>query len=206
MEETLNLVDEAGNRVGSMEKLAAHRAGALHEAFSIFIVNSRGDAMLQKRSRKKYHSGGLWSNACCGHPREGEPLEAAAHRRLREEMGFDCALAEIFSFIYRKEFPNGLVEHEFDHVFLGRYEREPRLNKKEASDWKWSSLSRIERDLATVPGAYTYWFDRAFPRFAASVGERKRDLLLRDYVPISESIENQARLRDERIYKVSSER
>lgn len=206
MQEILNLTDQSGNRIGSMEKMAAHRTGALHEAFSIFIVNSQGETMLQKCSRKKYHSGGLWSNACCGHPRAGEQLQAAAHRRLREEMGFDCALSEAFSFAYRKRFPNGLVEHEFDHVFIGRYERSPRLNKKEASDWKWSALSRVERDLSTMSDAYTHWFKLAFPRFVDARGKYKKDLVLRDYVPISEAIENLARLRDERVYKVSSER
>ncbi|HEU0080691.1 MAG TPA: isopentenyl-diphosphate Delta-isomerase [Candidatus Paceibacterota bacterium] len=203
MQETLNLVDRAGKRIGAMEKIAAHRAGELHEAFSIFIFNSRGEWLLQKRSRRKYHSAGLWSNACCGHPRAGELLESAAHRRLREEMGFDCSLREAFALTYCVELPGGMVEHEFDHVFVGRYERDPRSDRREASDWKWSTPSRIERDLAAAPDAYTYWFRLIFPRVAAHLAAQRKDLILRDYTPISEGIENLARLKDERIYSIT---
>jgi isopentenyl-diphosphate delta-isomerase len=195
MQEGINLTDREGKRIGTMEKMAVHRAGALHEAFSIFVVNSKGEMMLQKRSKRKYHSGGLWSNTCCGHPREDEPLETAVHRRLREEMGFDCRLTEVFSFTYRIKFPNGLIEHEFDHVFLGRYERDPQPSKKEAMDWKWSTLSRIERDIAGLPEVYTHWFKLIFPRVATEIGARKKDLMLRDYVSTAEVMED--------LYKVS---
>ena len=116
------LVNERDEPLGSMEKMEAHRKGALHRAFSVFIFNSRGEMLLQQRALKKYHSGGLWTNACCSHPRPGETNEAAALRRLREEMGFDTSLQQIFSFTYRASFNNGLTEHEYDHVFAGIYD------------------------------------------------------------------------------------
>ena len=167
--ELVNLVDTNGARVGTMEKIAAHRVGALHEAFSIFIVNGRGEMMLQKRAKSKYHSGGLWSNACCGHPRPDEPVFVAAHRRLREEMGFDCELHEVFSLTYKTVFKNNLHEYEFDHVFLGLYDDEPRVDQKEASSWRYETMSRIHRDLQSLPHAYTFWFKLIFPRIESII-------------------------------------
>jgi len=194
--ETLNLVDETGKRIGAMEKMAAHRAGMLHEAFSIFIINSRGEMMLQKRARRKYHSGGLWTNACCGHARAEEDLFVATHRRLREEMGFDCALAEAFSFIYAVALGGGVTENEFDHVFIGYYERQPHINKKEADDWRWETFSRIERDLVAMPEFYTYWFRLAFSRVVEVVSARKKNLLLRDCPHIGDVIRGMYKVSD----------
>lgn len=113
------LVNELDQETGLMEKMEAHEKGLLHRAFSVFIMNDQGDMLLQQRALDKYHSGGLWTNACCSHPLPGEAVEAAAHRRLSEEMGFDCPLRELFQFTYRTEFDNGLIEHEYDHVWTG---------------------------------------------------------------------------------------
>src|SRR5687768_14206462 len=118
------LVNEQDEPVGTMEKLEAHQKGLLHRAFSVFVVNKNGEMLLQQRAQDKYHSGGLWTNTCCSHPLPGENVLDASHRRLMEEMGFDCPLREIFSFTYRAEFDNGLTEHEFDHVFFGEYDGE----------------------------------------------------------------------------------
>ena len=157
-EELVVLVDERDVEVGMGEKLATHREGKLHRAFSIFIFNSTGDLLLQKRTKAKYHTGELWTNTCCSHPRPGERLGDAAHRRLNEEMGFDCELEEIFSFTYRAEFGNELFEHEFDHVFTGLYEGAPAPNPREVTDWKWIDMATLTADIEENPERYTPWF------------------------------------------------
>ena len=151
------LVDESDREVGRQEKLAAHRAGALHRAFSIFIFNAGGQLMLQKRAKGKYHSELLWSNTCCSHPRPGEDVLAAGKRRLQEEMGFTTDLRKVFSFSYRHAFANGLIENEYDHVLVGRYEGVPKLNSEEAADWKWLSQVGLERQLSVNPDAFSAW-------------------------------------------------
>jgi isopentenyl-diphosphate delta-isomerase len=156
--EYVTLVDERGRTVGTGEKMAVHRAGTLHRAFSVFIFSPQGQMLLQRRADEKYHSGGLWTNACCSHPRPGESVEDAAHRRLREEMGFDCPLQEILQFTYRAEFENGLVEHEYDHVFVGTFEGEPTPDRSEVSAWKWVDPAALQADLREHPGRYTPWF------------------------------------------------
>ena len=163
MEERVILVDENDLRVGSEEKMEAHKAGRLHRAFSIFVFNTGGDMLLQKRARDKYHSGGLWSNACCSHPRVGESLKEAVHRRLNEEMGFDCDLNEAFSFIYRAEIGD-LVEHELDHVFTGVYDGDVDPNTDEVEDYKWVGLNSLKEDMRKHPETYTEWFKIAFER------------------------------------------
>lgn len=152
------LVDEQNNEVGTMGKLAAHIEGKLHRAISVFVFNPKGELMLQKRARAKYHSGGLWSNTCCSHPVPREDSEAAACRRLQEEMGFSCNLKEVHQFIYRKEFGNGLTEHEYDQVFVGIYNGEAKINSEEAEDWTWMSIFDLRDDIKKKPEAYTYWF------------------------------------------------
>ncbi len=166
MEENVILVDENDSPIGQMEKLRAHKEGALHRAFSIFIFNSRGEMLLQKRARSKYHSGGLWTNACCSHPRPGETIAEAAHRKLMQEMGFDCELKEMFSFTYRAEL-NGLVEHEFDHVLFGRYEKDPIPNPEEAEDFAWVSIEWLTMDIQQNPESYTVWFRICFEKVAS---------------------------------------
>lgn len=157
MEDQVILVDERDNPIGVAGKLAAHQSGKLHRALSVFIFDFSGRLLLQKRASAKYHSGGLWSNTCCSHSRPGERTEAAARRRLREEMGIDCALTEMFSFVYRAAFPNGLIEHEYDHVYFGRYGGEPRLNPDEAEDARWVDMHHLAVDLKRKPDAYSAW-------------------------------------------------
>lgn len=157
--EKLILVDEMDNEIGSEEKMEVHKTpGKLHRAFSIFIFNSVGEMLIQRRAKTKYHSGGLWSNACCSHPRKGESLEHAIHRRLKEEFGFDCEMKEIFSFIYRVDFENGLSEYELDHVFVGKFDGVPNPNPKEIEEWKWVDTEELKRDIKKNPEEYTPWF------------------------------------------------
>src|SRR5580658_4397934 len=138
-QEEVVLVDESDQPVGVMEKMEAHRRGLLHRAFSVFIFNSRGEMLLQQRAPEKYHSAGLWTNACCSHPRPGEDTREGAVRRLKEELGFTTHLEKLFEFTYRSEFDNGLTEFEFDHVFIGVYDQEISPDKKEASDYCFQS-------------------------------------------------------------------
>jgi isopentenyl-diphosphate Delta-isomerase len=152
------LVDDNDHATGSMEKLEAHRLGLLHRAFSVFIFNSRGEMLLQQRAEGKYHSAGLWSNACCSHPRPGEEVKAAAHRRLREEMGFDANLKHKTVFRYRAEFPNGLIEHEVDHVFTGQSDEPTRPNPSEVKDYKWITSDLLKDKLRINEGLFTKWF------------------------------------------------
>ncbi len=155
--EKVILVDKADNEVGVEEKMEAHREGKLHRAFSIFVFSSDGRLLLQQRALSKYHCPGLWSNTCCSHPRPGELVEAAAHRRLVEEMGFDCPLREAFSFTYKVKFDNGLVENEFDHVLMGRYDGVVKANPDEAESWKWLGINELRNDVRENPEKYTYW-------------------------------------------------
>lgn len=155
--ERVVLVDEHNRVLGAAEKLAAHAAGKLHRAFSIFVFNSEGQLLLQRRAQTKYHSGGLWSNTCCGHPRPGEATAEAARRRLREEMNFDCELRAAFEFLYRAEFDNDLIEHEYDHVFVGEFDGAFVPNESEVEDWKWAKPDELRRDVRERPEEYTYW-------------------------------------------------
>lgn len=158
MNEEVILVNDNDEVIGVGEKIETHSTGALHRAFSVFIFNSAGQLLLQKRASGKYHSRGLWSNTCCGHPRPGESTEEASRRRLGEEMGFDCEVREVFKFIYHAELDGGLSEHEYDHVFLGRFDGSPKPNPREVDDWKWIDLTALEPDVQENPDKYTYWF------------------------------------------------
>jgi isopentenyl-diphosphate delta-isomerase len=146
-----------------MEKMEAHRKALLHRAFSVFIFNRKGEMLLQRRSQQKYHSPGLWTNACCSHPRPGEETGAAAMRRLGEELGFTTGLEKSFAFIYRSEYDNGLTEFEFDHVFTGVWDLAVVPNAEEVSDHCFKSIEEIRAGLASDPGKYTSWFQLAFP-------------------------------------------
>jgi len=156
--EEVVLVDESDKELGAEEKIRAHEDGKLHRAFSVFVFNEKGEMMLQQRAKGKYHCGGLWTNACCSHPRPGESAEDAAHRKLKQEMGFDTELKEILSFVYRAPFENGLTEHELDHVFVGRFDGKHKPNPEEAEDSKWVKPEELERDMRQNPGKYTPWF------------------------------------------------
>ena len=164
MQEHVILVDHTGKEIGTQEKIQAHREGKLHSAFSIFIFNAVGELLLQRRARTKYHSGGLWTNTCCSHPRPGESYYHAAKRRLNEEMGFDCELTGLFSFIYHIQFDNNLFEHELDHVFVGHYNGQPTPNPNEVDDWKWMNITALKQDVQETPENYTYWFKLALDR------------------------------------------
>ncbi|KAF1024666.1 MAG: Isopentenyl-diphosphate Delta-isomerase [Pseudomonas sp.] len=159
-EEQVILVDEQDNAVGLAGKNQAHLDGALHRAFSIFIFNLKGQLLLQQRALEKYHSGGLWANTCCGHPRPGESNEEAAHRRLQEEMGFDCALSYVTRFKYRAVVSPTMIEHEIDHVFIGRFDGVPRVNPDEASQYDWLELGQIKQQMAFEPERFTPWFKK----------------------------------------------
>jgi isopentenyl-diphosphate delta-isomerase len=162
MEEVI-LVDQSDQPLGVMEKIAAHRQGLLHRAFSVFIFNSRGEMLLQQRAEEKYHSAGLWTNACCSHPRPGEDTREAAVRRLCEELGFTTHLEKLFEFTYRTAYNNGLTEFEFDHVFVGTYDHDISPDRAEVSDYRYQSLPEIEADLLSSPATFTSWFQLAFP-------------------------------------------
>ena len=166
-EDKIILVNEHDDMVGIMEKMEAHKQGLLHRAFSIFIFNSKGEMLLQQRASAKYHSGGLWTNACCSHPMPGEKTEEAATRRLNEELGFETPIEKIFDFVYKTEFDNGLTEHEFDHVFAGEYEGQLNADPDEVSDYCYKEISEIKNMLQTHPQKFTAWFHLAFPKIEA---------------------------------------
>lgn len=173
-EKEVVLVNERDESLGTMEKMDAHRKGVLHRAFSVFIFNSKGEMLLQQRARNKYHSGGLWTNACCSHPGADEAVAAAAERRLREEMGFSVSLEKIFDFIYRSEMENGLTEHEFDHVYVGFYDGDIKPDKNEVQDYCYKSMDDIKQNLQSHPDHYTAWFHIAFPRIESELATRMK--------------------------------
>lgn len=166
MEEVI-LVDENDGQVGTMEKMEAHIKAVLHRAFSVFIFNSRGEMLLQQRAINKYHSGGLWTNACCSHPRPGEETIHAATRRLQEELGFATELDKVFDFTYNAPFDNGLTEYEFDHVFVGTFNGSINPNQHEVKDYCFKSMNDIAESLQLHPNKYTAWFHLAFPKIHA---------------------------------------
>lgn len=167
------LVDENDVAVGKMEKLQAHREGLLHRAFSIFIFNKKGEMLLQKRARNKYHNGDLWTNSCCSHPLPGEKTIEAAFRRLKEEMGFTTELEKAFDFTYHVVFDNGLTEHEFDHVFIGEYNGAIFPNYNEVSDYRFMTIKEIRSSIKESPENFTAWFKIAFEKVAASQASLK---------------------------------
>ena len=163
-EQKVILVDENDIQTGVTGKLEAHRKALLHRAVSVFIVNSGGEWILQRRALDKYHSNGLWTNTCCTHPHPGESVFDAAKRRLREEMGITCNVTWLFSFIYREKLENELFEHELDHVFLGITDTEPVINTSEVEDWKRISFTDIHNDIKQNQQNYTYWFRELYEK------------------------------------------
>jgi isopentenyl-diphosphate delta-isomerase len=165
VEEKVILVDTNDNPIGLMNKLEAHEKAVLHRAFSVFILNDKNELMLQQRAHLKYHSPLLWTNTCCSHQRENETNIQAGTRRLREEMGFETELKEMFHFIYKAPFDNGLTEHELDHVMLGIYNDTPFINKAEVENWKWMKIEDVKNDMIMNPNLYTVWFKIIFEEF-----------------------------------------
>lgn len=162
--EKLILVNSNDEPLGTMEKLEVHQKGLLHRAFSVFIFDTAGRLLLQQRSSSKYHSSGLWTNTCCSHPRPDENVRDAANRRLKEEMGFETKLSEMYSFIYKAEMENGLIEHEFDHVFSGIFDGEVHPDPNEVQAWSYSSIEELKERLEKNPHQFTSWFRIAFPK------------------------------------------
>jgi isopentenyl-diphosphate delta-isomerase len=158
MKEQVVLVDKAGNEIGCADKISVHVNGTMHRAFSIFVFSSQGKLLIQQRNRSKYHTPGLWSNTCCSHPRPGEALAQAVQRRLAEEMGFVCDLAEIFSCSYELQLDNKMIEHELNHVFIGYYDGDPVPDPAEVEDWRWQTLQNLGGEVSRSPGSFTPWF------------------------------------------------
>ena len=165
IEENVILVNQNDEQIGLMPKLEAHEKAVLHRAFSVFVLNSNNEIMLQQRAHQKYHSPLLWTNTCCSHQREGETNIEAGSRRLFEEMGFEAELKELFHFIYKAPFDNGLTEHELDHVMIGYYNNSPAINPDEVEDWKWMKIEDIKTDIERQPEIYTVWFKIIFDEF-----------------------------------------
>ena len=168
--ENVILVDEHDKVIGEMEKIHAHQLGVLHRAFSVFVLNSKGEMLMQQRALSKCHSGGLWTNTCCSHPRPGEETLAAAKRRLKEEMGMELELKKLGTFIYKTSeqtvgFEDGLTEHEYDHVFTAVSDQDPVINKEEVEDFKWMSIPDIKESLKTEKEKFTFWFEIAFNKY-----------------------------------------
>lgn len=164
-EENVILVNEQDQQIGLMPKLEAHEKAVLHRAFSVFVLNDKNELLLQQRAHHKYHSPLLWTNTCCSHQREHESNIQAGTRRLEEEMGFVTEITELFHFIYKAPFDNGLTEHELDHVMIGRYNGIPKINKEEVEDWKWMSIEDVKKDMQSHPEIYTIWFRIIFDEF-----------------------------------------
>ncbi len=164
-EEYVILVNADNEELGTMPKMEAHEKAVLHRAFSVFVMNNQGETMLQQRAAEKYHSPLLWTNTCCSHQRLGESNIEAGKRRLQEEMGFVTELKELFSFVYKAPFDNGLTEHELDHVLIGTYAGEPHINPEEVANWKWMKPAAIKEDIQRHPENYTAWFKIIFEKF-----------------------------------------
>jgi isopentenyl-diphosphate delta-isomerase len=165
LEEKVILVNEKDDQLGLMGKMEAHQKAVLHRAFSVFIFNKKGELLLQQRAHDKYHSPGLWTNTCCSHQRDGESNIVAGKRRLEEEMGFSCDLEEMFWFVYKASFDNGLTEHELDHVMVGYYDEDPKINEDEAASFKWMLLEEVKNDIELHPDLYTEWFKIIFKEY-----------------------------------------
>ena len=173
VEENVILVNQNDEQIGLMPKLEAHEKAVLHRAFSVFVLNSKNEIMLQQRASQKYHSPLLWTNTCCSHQRDGETNIQAGSRRLFEEMGFQTELKELFHFIYKAPFDNGLTEHELDHVMIGYYNDEPNINREEVEDWKWMKIEDVKDDMERQPVLYTVWFKIIFDEFYHFLEENK---------------------------------
>ena len=163
------LVNKSNRKIGVEEKIKAHMEGKLHRAFSIFVFNSQGELLIQQRAKSKYHSGGLWSNTVCSHPKPDETYAKAVHRRLKEEMGFDCKLKKIFCFIYNTNFKNNLIENEYDCVFLGKFDGSPKPNPQEVMNYKWMSIKELKNDIIKNSNKYSVWLKIALEKMGSFI-------------------------------------
>lgn len=168
------VVNESDEWTGTADKLQAHKEGLLHRAFSVFVLNTNNEMLIQKRADGKYHSAGLWSNACCSHPMPGESTVSAAHRRLQEELGFDCEIEELFTYRYKTDVGNGLIENEYDHIYIGQYDGVPQLNKDEVGDYAYVNLDDLADQLRSDPQIFTTWFRMLLPRFLEHVKQYEK--------------------------------
>jgi len=166
--EKVILVDKNNRKIGVEEKIKTHKKGKLHRAFSIFIFNSKRELLIQQRSKIKYHSGGLWSNTVCSHPKPKETYQHATHRRLKEEMGFDCKLKKLFCFIYNAGFQNDLIENEYDCVFMGKFDGKPKPNSREVMNYKWISIKELKKEIKENPNKYTIWLKIVLKKLKSS--------------------------------------
>lgn len=173
-QEQVIVVNEQDEWLGLADKLRAHKEGLLHRAFSVFVLNSNNEVLIQKRADGKYHSAGLWSNACCSHPRQGESTMAAAHRRLQEELGFDCKIEEVFTFRYKADVGDGLIENEYDHIYIGYYDGDTALNTEEVSAVQYVAMDKLLQWIETEPQAFTMWFKMVWPQFVKYVTARTK--------------------------------
>jgi isopentenyl-diphosphate delta-isomerase len=171
------LVDENDNQTGVAGKMDAHHKGLLHRAVSVFVINSHGNWIMQRRALDKYHSNGLWTNTCCTHPHPGETDIDAAKRRLNEEMGIKCDLIELFSFIYREKLDNELTEYELDHVFFGVTDDVPLINAAEVEDWEAVSFNDLDEDIIENPENYTYWFKEIYEKVNLHILKTQNNIL-----------------------------
>jgi isopentenyl-diphosphate delta-isomerase len=168
------LVDENDKQIGTMEKMEAHEKGLLHRAFSVFIYNDKDELLLQQRALTKYHTPGLWTNTCCSHQKVGETNIEAGRRRLMEEMGFTVPLEDKISFTYKAPFSNGLTEHEFDHILVGKYNEEPKPNPEEVASWKWQKIEDVQKDIQEHPEKYTAWFKIIFDKYLSAIAKESK--------------------------------
>lgn len=169
------LVDDKDSPIGTMPKLEAHEKACLHRAFSVFIFNSAGELLLQKRADSKYHSGGLWTNTCCSHPAPGEQIDDAARKRLLMEMGVDARLEFILKFTYKSPYENGLTEHEIDYIYVGYTNQEPNINPDEVSEFKYMTISDINEDVELNPERYTTWFRIISNKYLSQISNYKKN-------------------------------
>jgi len=172
------LVDNNDQQIGTMAKLEAHEKALLHRAISVFIFNSKNEVLMQQRASHKYHSGSLWTNACCSHPAPNELTIDAANRRLFEEMGLKTELKFVFKFKYKAAFENELTEHEIDHVFVGKTDQTPIINTEEAADYKYMKLEDIQKEISERPELYTVWFRIIFAEFLNELSSHQSKSIL----------------------------
>ena len=174
-QERVILVSEEDSAIGEADKLEVHRTGQLHRAFSVVVLDESGKVLLQQRADSKYHSPGLWSNTCCGHPRPGEQTVDAARRRLGEEMGFSCDLVPLTTFTYQADLAGDLVEYELDHVFVGRTSETPDPDEAEVGSWRWVEIAELHQWMHDRPEDFTAWFPRVFDALSLLTSREPQD-------------------------------